>query len=69
MEDVECGSQAGDVASDVGHASDGRPLEAMSRDRITKLLDGVVRNDEFVAVCVQESGLGLEIVGLGDLLH
>ena len=50
VEDVECGRQAGDVASDVGHASDGGSLEAVSRDRVTKLLDGVVRDDELVAV-------------------
>jgi len=52
VEDVECGRQAGNVASDVGQASDGGPLEAVSRDRIAELLDSVVRNDELVAVRV-----------------
>jgi len=59
VEDVEGRCQASYVSGHVGEAARGRPLEAVRRDGIADLLDGVVGDLEFVAVAVDEGAAGL----------
>lgn len=56
VEEVEGAYYTGKVARDIAQTSDGRTLEAVARNGITKLLDGIVWNLELVAVCVEHLG-------------
>lgn len=63
---IECGGQAGHVAEDVCPASDGGALEAVLRDGIADVLDGVVGWGELVAIGIDQRailGLGVELNG------
>lgn len=66
MEDVEGGSEGGDVAGNVVEATGSRTLEAVLGDGIADVLDGVVGNFEGVAVRVDEGAAGILDVGLAS---
>ena len=55
VEDVEGDGQACNVSGDVVETGSGRALEAVCRNGISYLLDGVVWNLEFVAVAINQS--------------
>ncbi len=59
MVDVEDGGQACHVAGNIAQTSKTRALEAMGRDCVSDLLDGVIGDLELVAVCVEENTVGL----------
>ena len=54
MGEDEGGSDADNVAGNVVETGGSRALEAVSRDSVTNLLDGVVGDLELVAVCVDQ---------------
>lgn len=56
VEEVESDCYASNVARDIGQTGDSRTLEAVRRNGITELLDGIIWNLELVAVCVEHLG-------------
>ena len=63
VEDIEGGGKAGHVTQDICPAVEGRALEAVLGDGISKLLDGVVGRGELVAVQVNEVGILGRLLG------
>lgn len=55
MGEEECGSDADNVTGDVVETGGSRALEAVGRDGLTNLLDGVVGDFELVAVGIDQS--------------
>lgn len=66
MEDVEGGSQQGDIPCYVVETSGGRTFETMSWDSISDLLNGVVWELELVAVSVDQLGFGFDELLIGS---
>lgn len=58
VEDVESSGKLDDVAEDVVQTLGRGPLEAVLRDSITDVLDGVVGNLEFIAVRIDQFTVG-----------
>ena len=54
VEEIEGGGEAGDVSGDIVEAGRGRPLEAVRRDGISDLLDGVVGHLELVSIPINQ---------------
>lgn len=55
--DGEDGSEVQDVASNICQRLDSGAFEAVSRDSITNLLDGIVGDLEFVSILIDELAL------------
>lgn len=59
LEDIEDGGEGDHIPDHIGQTSDGGALEAVSRDSITDLLDGVVGDLKLVAIGVDHLALAI----------
>lgn len=59
LKDIEDGGDDGDIPGHIGQTLDGRALEAVGRDSIPDLLDGVVGDLELIAIGVDHLALTL----------
>ena len=67
VEQVEGSGEQGDVAGNVAQTTKGGAFEAVLGNGIAQLLDGVVGDNEFVAVCVEK--LSVSLLGLWLLVQ
>ena len=54
MEEVECASERDQISGNIAKTTEPGSFIAVCWNRITDLLDGIIRKLEFVAVCIDE---------------
>ena len=66
VKNIKGGGKRGNISDNISQTTSTRSLEAMCRNCITNLLDGIIRELELIAICVEQLPIGslqVKVVG------